>query len=53
MLAVSLVQVIFAAGAMWFGANVAMGFGREVRGSIFRRVTEFSSREIATSERPR
>jgi len=47
MLAVSLVQVFFAAGAMWFGANVAMGFGREVRGSIFRRVTEFSAREIS------
>ena len=47
MLAVSLVQVVFAAGAMWFGANVAMGFGREVRGSIFRRVTEFSAREIS------
>ena len=46
MLAVSLVQVICAIAATYLGARTAMGFGRDVRGSIFQRVLAFSSREL-------
>jgi len=47
MLGVSVLQVIFAAGAMWFGSGAAMGFGRDVRAALFRRVTELSAREVS------
>ena len=46
MLAVSLVQVVFNIAAVNLGSRVAMGFGRDVRRSLFHRVTEFSSREV-------
>ncbi len=46
MLAVSLLQVICAIAATYLGARTAMGFGRDVRGSIFQRVLAFSSREL-------
>ncbi len=47
MLAVSLLQVICSISAVYFAARTAMGFGRDLRSSIFRRVGEFSSREMA------
>ena len=47
MLAVTLVQVAFAIGAVFFGSRAAMGFGRDVRGSLFHRVTGFSAREVS------
>jgi ATP-binding cassette subfamily B protein len=46
MLAVSMVQIVFAIGAVWFGARIAMGFGRDVRSDLFQRVTRFSAREV-------
>ncbi len=46
MLAISLVQVVLTAGAMWYGTQSAMAFGRDVRRDLFRRVTEFSAREV-------
>src|SRR5688572_15126841 len=46
MLAVSLVQVVCAIAAVWFSARTAMGFGRDVRAAIFRRVGSFSQREV-------
>ena len=46
MLGFALVQVCFAIGAVYFGAKVAMGFGRDVRGSLFHTVTDFSAREV-------
>jgi ATP-binding cassette subfamily B protein len=46
MLVISLIQVVFAASAVWFGARAAMGFGRDVRRDLFRRVTHFSAREV-------
>jgi ATP-binding cassette subfamily B multidrug efflux pump len=46
MLAVSLVQVGCSIIGVYFGAKIAMGFGRDVRGSIFRRVLAFSAREL-------
>ena len=46
MLAVSLVQIVCSAGAVYIGARTAMGFGRDVRAALFRRVGTFSSREV-------
>jgi ATP-binding cassette subfamily B protein len=47
MLGVSLLQVASTITAVYFGARTAMGFGRDVRSSIFHRVAEFSGREMA------
>lgn len=46
MLFFAIVQVVFAIGAVWFGARAAMGFGRDVRRDMFHRVTDYSAREI-------
>lgn len=46
MLAVSLVQIICAIGAVYFGARTAMALGRDVRHGVFRRVQAFSAREV-------
>jgi ATP-binding cassette subfamily B protein len=46
MLAVSLVQVVCAIIAVYFGSRLAMGMGREVRGDVFHRVVAFSQREV-------
>jgi ATP-binding cassette subfamily B protein len=47
MLFVSIVQIACSAVAVYFGARVAMSFGRDVRGAIFHRVGEFSAREVS------
>jgi ATP-binding cassette subfamily B protein len=46
MLLLSLVQGAAQIGAVWAGANVAMQFGRDVRGAIFERTLSFSAREM-------
>jgi ATP-binding cassette subfamily B protein len=46
MLLITLVQVMCAATAVYFGAKAAMGFGRDVRSGIFHQVSDFSAREI-------
>jgi ATP-binding cassette subfamily B protein len=46
MSAVTLVQVSFAVGAVYFGSRAAMGMGRDIRTALFHRVTEFSTREV-------
>lgn len=46
MLAVSAVQGVFSVAAVYCGAKAAMGFGRDVRGALFHRVTDFSAREV-------
>ena len=46
MLCVAFVQIICSIGAVWFGSKTAMGFGRDVRAAIFRRVGTFSQREM-------
>jgi ATP-binding cassette subfamily B protein len=46
MLVVSLVQIICAIGAVYFGARTAMALGRDVRHGVFRRVQAFSAREV-------
>jgi ATP-binding cassette subfamily B protein len=47
MLGITLVQIACAVAAVYFGARTAMGLGRDLRGAIFRRVGQFSEREVA------
>ena len=47
MLIVTLGQVICSIIAVYFGAKAAMSFGRDLRGSIFHRVSVFSEREVS------
>jgi len=47
MLGVTLVQVACSITAVYFGAKVAMRVGRDLRGSIFQKVGEFSEREVS------
>jgi ATP-binding cassette subfamily B protein len=46
MLFVTLIQVVCAATAVYFGAKAAMSFGRDVRSGIFHQVSDFSAREM-------
>jgi len=46
MLAVTLVQVLCAIAAVYFGARVAMSLGRDVRAAVFDHVQTFSAREV-------
>jgi len=46
MLAVTLVFVLAAIVGVYYGARVAMAFGRDVRGALFRRVESFSQAEV-------
>lgn len=46
MLGVTLVQVGCSITAVYFGAKVAMRVGRDLRGSIFHKVGEYSEREV-------
>ena len=43
MVGFSVVQIVFAVVAVWFGARAAMGFGRDVRRDLFHQVTGYSS----------
>ncbi|AYF98458.1 ABC transporter ATP-binding protein [Protaetiibacter intestinalis] len=47
MLLVTLGQIIASILAVYFGAKAAMALGRDLRASVFRRVGEFSEREVA------
>ncbi|WP_442575183.1 ABC transporter ATP-binding protein [Microbacterium sp. F51-2R] len=46
MLMVSLVQVVCAIIAVYFGSRLAMGMGKELRSDLFHRVVAFSQREV-------
>ncbi|HEV7688516.1 MAG TPA: ABC transporter ATP-binding protein, partial [Acidimicrobiia bacterium] len=46
MLAVTLVQLVFAVLSVYLGSRAAMGFGRDLRDALFHRVTGFSAREV-------
>ena len=52
MVVVSLVQITFAIAAMYYGAKVAMSFGRDLRKNLFHQVTDFSAREVGTFGAP-
>lgn len=46
MVGMAALQMIFAIAAVYCGAKAAMGFGRDVRGALFHRVTDYSAREV-------
>jgi ATP-binding cassette, subfamily B, multidrug efflux pump len=46
MIAISLVQIIGAIVAVYFGARTAMAVGRDIRHDVFSRVQAFSAREV-------
>ena len=46
MLAVTVLQIAAQIVAVYYGARTAMAVGRDVRGSIFERVQDFSAREV-------
>ncbi|MFI5047855.1 MAG: ABC transporter ATP-binding protein [Acidimicrobiia bacterium] len=46
MLGATLLQVVFAIIATYFGAKAAMAFGRDVRNALFRRVTSFATADV-------
>jgi len=52
MVLVALVQVAFQIAAVFYGAKVAMGFGRDLRGALFHKVTDFSTREVGAFGAP-
>jgi ATP-binding cassette subfamily B protein len=52
MLFFALIQITFAIGAVYFGGKVAMSFGRDLRGGLFHRVTDFSAREVGSFGAP-
>ncbi len=52
MLLITIVQVAFAIAAVYYGSRVAMAFGRDVRGALFHRVTDFSAQDVAAHGAP-
>ena len=46
MLGVTLLYVLAAIAAVYFGSKTSMGLGRDTRGSLFRRVQSFSQAEV-------
>ena len=52
MIGFTLIQGCFAAAAVYFGAKVAMAFGRDVRTALFHQVTGFSAREVGAFGAP-
>jgi ATP-binding cassette subfamily B protein len=47
MLGISLVQIAASVGATFLAARTAMAFGRDLRGSLFHTVGEFSAQEVS------
>ena len=47
MLLMTLGQIAFSVAATYFGARASMCFGRDLRAALFRRIMEFSGREVA------
>jgi ATP-binding cassette subfamily B multidrug efflux pump len=52
MLAITALQVACSIAAVYFGAKVAMGYGRDLRAAIFHQVGTFSSHEVGTFGAP-
>jgi ATP-binding cassette subfamily B protein len=52
MLGITVVQIVCAIGAVFFGARTAMALGRDVRHAVFSRVQQFSAREVSTLGTP-
>lgn len=47
MLLVAFVQVISAAIAVWYGSRTAMGVGRDIRATVFSRVSRYSAEDMS------
>ncbi|MEV0603642.1 ABC transporter ATP-binding protein [Streptomyces sp. NPDC050315] len=52
MIAVTLLQIVCAIGAVYFGARTAMALGRDIRAAVFDRVQSFSARELGSFGAP-
>ncbi len=52
MLGLAALQIVATIGAVYFGARVAAGFGRDLRAAIFHRVGMFSAREVGNFGAP-
>ncbi|MEV0371038.1 ABC transporter ATP-binding protein [Streptomyces sp. NPDC050636] len=52
MTAITLLQIVCAIGAVYFGARTAMALGRDIRAAVFDRVQSFSAREMGTFGAP-
>ena len=52
MLAVAAVQIACSLAAVYFGAQAAMAYGRDLRGAIFHHIGSFSAREVGTFGAP-
>ncbi|MDX6331867.1 MAG: ATP-binding cassette, subfamily multidrug efflux pump [Streptomycetaceae bacterium] len=46
MIAITVLQVVCALGAVYLGARTSMAVGRDIRASVFDRVQSFSAREV-------
>ncbi len=46
MLGVSFIQLLASVAAVWFGARVSMGVGRDLRAAVYRRVDSFSAQDV-------
>jgi ATP-binding cassette subfamily B multidrug efflux pump len=46
MVAITLIQISCSIGAVYYGARSAMAIGRDLRAAVFRRVQDFSAREV-------
>jgi ATP-binding cassette subfamily B multidrug efflux pump len=46
MIVFALLQITFAATAVYIGSRVAMSFGRDVRDAMFHQVTDYSAKEV-------
>lgn len=52
MLAVTLLQITCAAGAVYYGARTAMVVGRDVRSALFQKIQSLSTREVTALGAP-
>jgi ATP-binding cassette subfamily B multidrug efflux pump len=52
MLLVTLLQVVTAIAAVYYGARTAMALGRDLRGAVFDKVETFAAREVASFGAP-
>ena len=52
MIGFSLIQIVFSVAAVYYGARIAMGFGRDIRSRLFHQVTGFSTREVGAFGAP-
>src|SRR3954468_6791078 len=52
LIAITLVQVVCAVIAVYFGSRAAMGFGRDCRDGVFHHIGDFSAREMNTFGAP-